>query len=247
MMNRFVLITISTFCGLIGFIYPSFVQSLDDRLKLVLVDANYSESFTLGGTRNLRGLSSRTIVGLHLGHGKGPFIISELAAPVGIDNGADYCLKLSSGDARYRSLNRYRRAKDAGNSTRNETHSMFNTDLAKEYNSDDVTIKLSLSRECQDDEDGTLIPAMPPGADKMDPIVVFINSRGSPASAALLDEKGATLAAGMCSPADTDRVLTYSEVCELPFANLKVKSRIKLQVHILGESPQVVNLKLDSQ
>jgi hypothetical protein len=247
MMKRFVLITISIFCGLVGFTATSFAQGPDQRPKLVLVDANFSESLTPDGTRNLRGLSSRTVVGLHLGHGKGPFKISELAAPVGIDNDADYCLKLSSADARYRSLNRYRRANDAGNSTRIETHSKFDTDLAKEYNSDDVTIKLSLSRECQDDEDGTLIPAMPPGADKMDPIVVFINSRGSPASAALLDEKGATLASGVCSPADTDRVLTHSEVCELPFANLKVKSRIKLQVHILGESPQLVNLKLDPQ
>lgn len=231
-------------CLFVGLAPCAFAQSADQQPKLVLVDSAFSETFTVEGTRNLRGLSSRTIVGLHIGHGKGPFKISDITAPVGIDKGAEYCIKLSSSDARYRSLNRYRASRDAGPSELIETHSKFESDLAKTYVSDDVAIKLALSKQCQDDDDKVLIPVAPPGADKSAALVVLINARGSRANVSILDDSSKSIAAAACSPANADKAITYTDICEFPSIELGARQRVKLKVDILGEASEIVDIKL---
>src|SRR5262249_17313094 len=105
-------------------------------LKLASANGSYVEDFrgpqTLGGDHlptPVRGL-----VGLHLGHGSGPFKLE--AVEVRIPTAAadkSYCIKIASRDARYWSLNPYQRTDDTNTSNKIESHSRFFNLLAQTY------------------------------------------------------------------------------------------------------------------
>ena len=221
---------------------PARAQEAGPSPALRLVEPEFSEDYAPQGTRGLHRLSPRVIVGLHLGHGAGPFWIDKIAVPLGAAKDPNYCVSLSSGDARYRSVNRYQRSSDPGAARIIETHSRYGEDLARAYQAEDVAIKITVSSHCGEDDDLKLVPALPPGRVSPDTLVVFVNSRGSRANVSVLDRKGATIATGACSPADPDKVVTFSEICAIPLSESSLAAPLRLRVGLLGESPQIFDL-----
>jgi hypothetical protein len=200
----------------------------------------YNESYAPAGesgtlTRSLKRGSNRLVVGLHLGHASGRFRLEELMALVPPQSaGKNFCVKLTTRDARYWSLNLYRRG-DAKNALwRLETHSKYAAELSQRYSAEDVAIRVFAAADCQGEGEGPLVAAVPPGADTQDVLVLYLNAAGSRAAVKLLDKDTKPIATATCALAPRDSAIAYSEICEIPLAGLDKARVARLQISLIG-------------
>lgn len=207
----------------------------DEAVLRLSAPDNYQETYAQSGARSFQRASGRVIVGMHLGHGAGRFRLDDVSiigpAPATARN---LCVKLTSKDARYWSLNAYRGLSGKAEFSRLETKSKFADELAQRYKADDFAVRAVASTDCTEDTDGALIPVAPPGAVSRDALVVFVNAVGSRASVKLTDKAGKQLAMGACAPAPRDSTIAFTEICDIPLAGLKLTGAARLSTTLVG-------------
>ncbi len=197
--------------------------------------SDFQETYSATGQRSFKRSSSHVVVGLHVGRGAGRFRLDDLAIALPRSVPAKtFCVKLTSKDARYWSLNAYKGADGKTGLEKLETRSKFADDLAQKYKSDDFATRAIVSPDCTEDSDGPLVAVMPPGAVAEDVLVVYVNAVGSRAGMRLLDKDGKSLATGTCAPAARDSTIAFTEICEIPLAGLKTTASARLQTTLVG-------------
>ena len=212
---------------------------------LKLAAPSFTESYVPAGRRSIKDIdASRAIVGLHLGRAQGPFQIGDIRVALKGNPAKDFCVRIASGDARYRSLNPYRR-EGADPDPRLETSSRYSNELSTRYQSANVPVQIMATPECSESASGALVPAIPPGAQDRDTLVVFVNSVGSRASAELVGPDGKTIATGRCMLPTQDSTLLYSEVCEVPLGKAAAARRTKLRLGMIGSDAKRISLAFD--
>ena len=208
---------------------------------------NFHENFSMSGMRAAPPASvdpARVLVGLHLGKGGGTFQIGQIGIILSPKVAAEkFCVRVSSGDMRYVSVNLYRRATDKHAAPLVETKSKKVAELAKLYKSSQIAIRIVESAKCNTeiyggDADGPLAPAIPPGVTDANVLVAFVNVGASPASVSLF-ERNKMVADGECQPADET---LFTGVCDLPLTNLGKAHPDKLQVIFVDQSGQRVEV-----
>jgi hypothetical protein len=212
---------------------------------LKLAAPSFTESYVPAGRRSVKDIdANRAIVGLHLGRAQGPFQMGEIRAALKGNPAKEFCVRIASGDARYRSLNPYRR-EGADPDPRLETISRYGNELSTRYQSGNMPVQIMATAECTEGASGALIPAIPPGAQDRDTLVVFVNSVGSRASAELVGPDGKTVATGRCMLPTQDATLLYSEVCEVPLGKAAGTKRAKLRLGMIGSDAKRIALTFD--
>lgn len=204
---------------------------------LQLTEETYHETYSPDSGRDPLFVNSRAIVGLHLGHANGRFRVDQMMAALSSRSAAtQFCVRLLSDDANYRSLNNYKRATTPNGPRKIETRSRFGQELTRRYSSDEIVIKISASQNCAAPVDQELVAAIPPGAKDADTLIVFVNAVGSRASVSLINEKSTAIASVNCRRS-LDTVVAYTDVCEIPISAIsKDTPTVSLRLQILGES-----------
>jgi hypothetical protein len=204
----------------------------------------YSESFTPVPQR-APPFGSRAIVGLHLGRGNGRFQIDQIAVslPLNTSEGR-FCVRLSSADARYHSLNSYRQSNARDLLPRIETRSRFRAELSRRFSSDEIQVKVVETPTCSEDANGVLVPAIPPGAQNRDLLRVFVNAVGSRPSIVLLDRGDTVVSEGVCSSAPLASVVVYTDICEIPLTPRAISAGGRLRINLLGEGTQTYEIRM---
>jgi hypothetical protein len=196
---------------------------------------NYAPAEQSGTVRAVKRSSSRLVVGVHLGRASGRFKVDDLAAAVPTQAPArTYCVKLTTRDARYWSLNGYLHPTTNTVLWRLETRSKFAADLAQRYEAQDIAIRIYAAADCYDDADGPLIAAIPPGAVDQNVLVLYLNAVGNRTAVRLLDREGKSIASASCVVASRDNLVSYTEICELPLAGVNRAQAAKLQFTLIG-------------
>jgi hypothetical protein len=221
-----------------------------DAPLLPLASPNsFQESYSPTGTRSFQRASGRAIVGLQIGRGAGRFRLDDISIdePAGASAKA-LCVKLTSKDARYWSLNAYRGPDGKAAIARLETKSKFADDLAQRYRADDFASRAIAAADCTEDTDGPLLAVTPPGAIARDVLVVHVNAVGARAAVKLTDKAGKALATAACAQAPRDSTIAFTEICEIPLAGLRISGAARLQTTLAGPdagpSPIVTDIYL---
>ena len=221
----------------------------EERPRLLQLVEPYSESFMMSGMRAVPPPSAdptRVLVGLHLGKANGAFQIDQIGILLSPKAAAkNFCVRVSSGDTRYDSVNLYRRATNKNTAPLVETKSAHAAELAKQYKSSEIPIRIVELAKCSTElyganTDGPVFPAIPPGVKDAKVLVAFLNVIGSRAAVRLLDGDK-VVAEGACQPAD-ESVTLFSDVCDLPVTNLGKAHPDKLQVIFVDQSAQRVEI-----
>jgi hypothetical protein len=188
---------------------------------LRLATSNYSESYSTSGTRGPPSNDpTRVLVGLHLGRSNKPFRIDNIGVSLTRMSAAtEFCISISSGDARYQAVNAYRKAADSRTLPFVQTKSAYAKALAQRYSSEDFVTKIVETNRCGLDADGPIVPATPPGAAPGDVLIAFVNVTGSPAVMRLF-ESNKIIAETDCVAPLNDALVLYSNSCQLQLAGL---------------------------
>lgn len=210
-------------------------SAAEEPLLQLSAPGAYQESYSPSGQRSFQRASSRIIVGLHIGHGAGRFRLDDVAViePAAV-NAKALCVKLTSKDARYWSLNAYRGPDGKASFARLETKSKFADDLAQRYRADDFAARAIAAPDCTEDTDGPLFPVEPPGAVARDALVVYVNAVGARAGIKLTDKSGKQIAVGACAQAPRDSTIAFTETCDIPLAGVKVTGPARLSTTLVG-------------
>jgi hypothetical protein len=229
------LVAVGSVCALGAALAPAIGQQGPGVVALASPGA-FQESFTPSGNRGFARASNRVVVGLHLGKAAGRLRLDDLAVSVPKTLAKGLCVKLTTRDARYWSLNGYKAPDPKAGAARLETSSKFIEELAGRYRAEDAAIRAVNTGACNEDADGPLLAVRPPGAVAQDVLVAFVNAVGARSAAKIIDKDGKTLATGACSLAPRDSALAYTESCEFSVSGFKPAAGQKLQVTLVGGS-----------
>jgi hypothetical protein len=180
----------------------------------------------------------RMLVGLHRGRAAGPFRIEEVGALLPLPETPDnYCIRITSADARYASLNRYQKTTAKSPTTRVEVKSKYANELAKQYSSSDMIIRISSGSTCPGAKDAFIVAAVPPGVADTQELLTYLNVRGSHAQISLTKAEK-VLAAGRCEHPEKP-ALVYSDVCVTPLSDLNGAIPEGLRVTYINDAGRV--------